>query len=162
MKQPQNQGKSTELYKFFIAVNQPSLYRKKTACLDTDSRRRFSETLRTFTKTPQFGADVPDTSRILESSVCESQTERYGLAHRRMNAQDLPKSEVSLFQPLRVRYPRNLQVAWRRRFPRVGNLLKTLILSTLFHCHFLKKSRRKRQKRQHLRPVPVQSSTFRH
>ena len=55
MKQPQNQGKSTELYKFFIAVNQPSLYRKKTACLDTDSRRRFSETLRTFTKTLNLG-----------------------------------------------------------------------------------------------------------
>ena len=109
-------------------VVEPSLYRQKTVCLDTDSRLRFSETLRQFTKTPQFGADVPDTS-------------------------------VSLFQPLRVRYPRNLQVAWRRK-PRVG-FLKTLILSTLFHCHFLKKSRRKRQKRQHLRPVPVQSSSFR-
>ena len=82
-------------------VVEPSLYRQKTVCLDTDSRLRFSETLRTFTKTPQFGADVPDTS-------------------------------VPLFQPLRVRYPRNLQVAWRRRFPRVG-FLKTLILSTLFH-----------------------------
>ena len=75
-------------------ILEPSLYRKKTACLDTDCRLRFSETLRTFTKTPQFGADVPDTS-------------------------------VPLFQPLRVRYPRNLQVAW---------------ITFLFHCHFLKKT----------------------
>ena len=69
---------------------------------------RFSETLRTFTNTPQFGADVPDTSVPLFQPV------HYHFLKKTTKFASRPRAKQHFFSPEKTRKPIKIRVQGKR------------------------------------------------